>query len=68
MFVGEYLGDVGVYDELSGEYLLGVYDDGLVGEYDGVICDMPDGLYDVPLDPGVFVDGELGEYTGDVGE
>lgn len=37
VLVGLYLGDVGVYDEDSGEYLLGVYEDGLVGEYDGVI-------------------------------
>lgn len=38
------MGDVGVYDELSGEYLLGVYVDGDVGEYEGVICDRADGL------------------------
>lgn len=44
VFVGEYLGEVGVYDELSGEYLLGVYVDGDVGEYEGVICDRADGL------------------------
>lgn len=57
-----------MYDELSGEYLLGVYVDGLVGEYDGVICDNDDGLKPVLPDPGVLVDGDVGEYTGDVGE